>query len=221
MFEFPRAISLIKRYEGFNEIAFPDPDTGSFPYTIGYGTQYYPDGEPVKQGQLCTKGKALEYLFSEIKEIANDIDGLNLGLDDSMKEALISFVHSVGWEPFIYSSIIDYCDQEDWSNAAHEMTRWIFGTSNQVIGNLIDRRREETQLFLSEVDDNPWLSGEVLVRAFRNYDASPSQVRAIRQLEENINPYVLAEFSNSFDINNEDPFGIAEDEVRLMYNAWV
>ena len=58
-------VNLIRKYEGFNEKAYPDPSTGKSPYTIGYGTQYYPDGAPVKQGQKCTKEKALE---SQVKK---------------------------------------------------------------------------------------------------------------------------------------------------------
>jgi GH24 family phage-related lysozyme (muramidase) len=61
MSNFREAISLICKYEGFSEKAFPADDEGTF--SIGYGTQYYPDGSPVKQGQWCTKEKALENFF--------------------------------------------------------------------------------------------------------------------------------------------------------------
>ena len=45
-------IELIMKYEGFNEKSFPDPSTGTAPYTIGFGSQYYPNGEPVGKSQL-------------------------------------------------------------------------------------------------------------------------------------------------------------------------
>ena len=61
MYLYQDAISIIKAFEGFNEKAYPDPVTGSDPYTFGYGTQFYPDGSQVKQGHCCTKEKALEY----------------------------------------------------------------------------------------------------------------------------------------------------------------
>jgi hypothetical protein len=76
---------------------------------------------------------------------------------------------------------------------------------------LIDRRREEVELFLREIDANPWVSTEVLLKAFRNYSAAPHQVRAIRELEEKINPYALAEFANSFKVD-EDPWGLVDDQ---------
>jgi hypothetical protein len=49
------------------------------------------------------------------------------------------------------------------------------------------------------------------MKAFRNYTASSKQVNAIRKLEESINPYVLAEFANAFEIQ-EDPWSFSESE---------
>jgi lysozyme len=108
------ALRLIKTFEGFNEKAFTDPTTGEEDFIIGYGTTYYPDGSQVRQGHLCTEQKAEEYLKNETDLIASEILKLNLGLDACMLNALVSFVHSVGWESFLYSSIIDCCEQEDY-----------------------------------------------------------------------------------------------------------
>lgn len=203
MSDFSSAINIIRKYEGFSEKAYPDPSTGNEPYTIGYGSQYYPDGSPVRQGQLCSKQKALEYLFNEVNVIETQLMKLNLGLDDSMRQALISFIHSIGWEPFLYSNIVDCLEREDFCGVTEEMGRWIFDPDHRVIGGLLDRRREEINLFLLEIDANPWASTEVLLKAFRTYAAAPHQIRAIRSLEENINPYVLSEFANNFQINKE------------------
>jgi len=43
-----------------------------------------------------------------------------------MEEALVSFIHSIGWDPFLYSEIIDYCDKEEWIAAAEAITHWVF-----------------------------------------------------------------------------------------------
>ena len=215
MSDLREAVALIRKYEGFNEKAFSADEAGT--YTIGYGTQYYPDGSPVKKGQWCTKEKALEYLFCEVKAIRGLLADLDIHLHGLTEQGLISFVHSVGWKPFLYSPIVDCIQQEDWAAVAEEMTHWIFDESHRVIGGLIDRRREEVELFLHEINENPWLSTEVLMRAFRNYTAAPNQVRAIRQLEENINPYVLAEFANSFAID-EDPWVFSEtDAIESLF----
>jgi len=215
MGEFREAVELIRKYEGFSEKAYPSGDNGR--YTVGYGTQYYPDGTPVKQGQWCTKEKALEYLFQEVKTIRSLLDDLKLNLDHSMEQALISFVHSIGWTPFLYSSIVDAIERDDLAEAAEEMMSWIFDKNHDVIGGLLDRRREEVALFLREIDGNPWASTEVLMTAFRNYSAAPHQVRAIRALEENINPYVLAEFANNFRITESPWIPLSSEELDTLF----
>ena len=175
MFYFVNAIDIIRKYEGFNERAYPDQSTGVAPYTIGYGTQYYPDGSPVKSGQYCTEEKALEYLQYEINCIEDDLDGLHLHIDNAMRQALISFIHSVGWKPFLYSSIIDQIEQENWAGVAEEIKCWIFDHYHTVIGNLLERRREEARLFLSHIHTETHHVGELLLEAFRNYSGAPHE----------------------------------------------
>jgi GH24 family phage-related lysozyme (muramidase) len=209
------AVALIRKYEGFSEKAFPSDEDGT--YTIGYGTQYYPDGSPVKQGQWCTKEKALEYLVSEVKAIRGLLADLKLKLDSCAEQALISFIHSIGWKPFLYSNVVDCVQQDDWAGVAEEMTHWIFDENHRVIGGLIERRREEVDLLLREIDDSPWSSTEVLMKAFRSYTAAPHQVRAIRNLEENINPYVLAEFANSFKVDEDPWLLVGSEELESVF----
>ena len=219
MSDLSRAVNLIRKYEGFNEKAYPDPSSGGEPYTVGFGTQFYPDGSPVKQGQCCSQEKALEYLFHEINVIETQLLRLNLGLDEHMHQALVSFIHSVGWESFLYSRIIDCLEVEDFSGATDEIGRWVFDADHKVIGGLLDRRREEMNLFLQEVDANPWASTEILLTAFRNYTAAPHEVRAIRSLEESINPYILSEFANSFRISDNAWEDFSNEAVDLIFNG--
>ena len=204
MFYFVNAIDIIRKYEGFNESAYPDQVTGGAPFTLGYGTQFYPDGSPVKYGQYCTKEKALEYLQHEISCIKDDLDGLNLHIDNSMRQALISFIHSVGWKAFLYSSIIDQVEQQNWVGITEEIKCWIFDQDRVVVGNLLERRREESCLFLSHINPSTSQVGEILLAAFRNYSAAPHEIQAIKKLEEGINPYLLAEFANTFQIKQAD-----------------
>ena len=219
MKDYRPAVEIIRKYEGFNERAYPDPHTGAEPYTIGFGTQFYPDGSPVKQGQRCSKEKALEYLFHEVNVIESQLLRQNLGLDDNMRQALVSFIHSVGWESFLYSHIIDHLEVEDFASATTEMSRWIFDQNHKVVGGLLERRREEMGLFLRDVDTSPWASTEVLLTAFRNYSAAPHEVRAIRALEERINPYILSEFANSFRIDDDSWEDFANECVDLIFNG--
>jgi hypothetical protein len=137
-----------------------------------------------------------------------------------MHQALISFIHSIGWEPFLYSNIVDCLEREDFCSATEEIGRWIFDEDHKAIGGLLDRRREEIALFLLDVDANPWSSTEVLLKAFRNYTAAPQQVRAIRALEENINPYVLSEFANSFLIGQETWDSFWDKEADCLFDSY-
>jgi lysozyme len=220
MFDCRRAIDIIKKYEGYSEKAYPDPVTGGAPYTLGYGTQYYPDGSPVKQGQCCTQRKALEYLSHEVEIIDTELSKLNLGLDESMRNALISFVHSIGWEPFLYSTIIDAIEVENWAAVAEEITHWIFDSYYKVIGGLVDRRREESLLFLTEVKNKTVDAGDILLSAFRNYSGQPHQIRAIQIFENNCNPYVLAEFANCFEHGFDPEVDLEYEETDSMFATW-
>jgi lysozyme len=199
MQDLPTGIDIIINYEGYNEKAFPDPTTGGAPYTIGFGTQYYPDGEPVERGQLCTYKKAKEYLLHEVEKINKLLIKEMPDLDECMKEALISFIHSIGWEPFLYSDILDTIEENKWDAAAEEMYRWVFDQDYQVISNLIHRRRDEIDLFLTGVQKNGCgFGGQLLLNAFMLFDSSPNQIKAIKRLESGIHPIILAEFANEF-----------------------
>jgi GH24 family phage-related lysozyme (muramidase) len=220
MSDFARAINLIKKYEGYSEKAYPDQVTGVAPYTFGYGTQYYPDGSPVKQGHCCTERKALEYLAHEVEIIDHELTRLNLGLDDSMRNALISFIHSIGWEPFLYSEIIDQIEIECWGAAAEEITRWIFDSYYKVIGGLVDRRREEAKLFLNEVRTSGGQDSGLLLGTFRNYTGAPHQLNAIQILENSCNPYILAEFFNAFNHREMKDLELEYGEIDPMFASW-
>ena len=218
MADYSLALELIRKYEGYNEKAYPDPFTEDAPYTFGFGTQFYPDGSPVKQGQRCTYDKAIEYLFHEVSIIDAELQKLNLGLDSYMTQALISFIHSVGWESFLYSEVIDRIESEDFHGATEVMSDWIFDAYHQVVGGLLDRRREEMQLFLTEIDPEEGYGTDILLRAFRYYVASKEQVRAIRTLESQISPYVLAEFANAFQVQDNPWPDMSDAELDAIFD---
>ena len=204
MSSFPTAFELIKKYEGFNERSFPDISTGEAPYSIGFGTQFYPDGQQVSKGQMCTYKKAEEYLTHELKDIKELLCKEDLDLVPAMEEALISFIHSVGWNSFLYSDLLDYIEEKKWDNVAEEIYRWVFDSEYNVISNLLHRRREEINLFLSGVyKENMLFSGKLLLSAFSTYTGKPNQVRAVKRLENSIHPVLLANFINEFKLSNQ------------------
>ena len=201
---FSKAIDIICKYEGYEEKAIADPVTGKKPYTFGYGSQFYPDGSPVKAGHCVTKQKALEFLRNEIYIIDSELDKLHLDIDSSMREALISFIHSIGWEAFLYSSVIDYIDVSKYHAAVDEMNRWIFDSNHKALGHLLHRRQEETNLFLSEIDTNVASLPNILLTAVKEYCGHPNQIQALVNLERRMNPYILTEFMNSYAVEPKD-----------------
>jgi lysozyme len=213
------SLLIIKTFEGFSEKAYADPDTHGAPFTIGYGTQFYPDGSPVKQGQYVTKIKALEYLKHEVELIARQLEELNLGLDESQTAALISFAHSVGWDTFLYSNIIDSLEEEDYNETVQDMSCWIFDNDHKVVGGLIDRSRHEIKLFLREQDELHSTSKDILLKAFREYNGSRGQVEAIRQLQDAINPYALSVFANEYN-NHTELVEFSDKELQTIYQDW-
>jgi len=207
---------IIKKYEGFNNKAYSDPLSDGA-WTIGFGTQFYSDGSPVQQGHRITREKADEYLLDELHVIELDLLDLNLRLDDAMVQALVSFIHSVGWSAFLYSNIVDAMDRGDVTAAVEEINKWIFDEDHKAVGGLVERRMEETTLFLSDLDD--YFAPRIpnfLLKAFRDYEASAEEVQAIRRLESSISPYVLAEFANSFGLYNRKSFFSEFDVDRIF-----
>lgn len=218
MKDYRPAIELIRKYEGFNEKAYPDPATGGAPFTFGFGSQYYPDGSPVLKGHCCTEHKALDYLIHELTIIDGLLEKENIKLDYHMNQALLSFIHSVGWEPFRYSEILDGIENEDWSPVVDCMMQWIFDHEGKAAGSLLNRRKEEVHLFLYDINPIQECSSNILLKAFRNYSGSQQEIDAIKDLEELINPYALTAFANAF---NLDRTSWIDDLLQeQLINAW-
>jgi hypothetical protein len=48
------ALPLVKEFEGCRLTAYPDPESGGEPWTIGWSTTTYDDGSPVKAGDTIS-----------------------------------------------------------------------------------------------------------------------------------------------------------------------
>ncbi|CAK6691876.1 hypothetical protein VB734_00240 [Synechococcus sp. BA-124 BA4] len=49
------ALPLVNEFEGCRLTAYPDPETGGDPWTIGWGTTTYINGTPVKVGDTISQ----------------------------------------------------------------------------------------------------------------------------------------------------------------------
>lgn len=139
------AIDLIKKYEGLSLKAYKCPAGIN---TIGYGTTSYPDGTPVKSGDVITKEKAeallLDYVINKILPNIRDLD-----LTDNQQAALSSLIYNIGWGAFSKSKCYKAIKNKDWETAFHNWD-WIKG-GGKVLKGLIKRRAEEMALFFADI----------------------------------------------------------------------
>jgi lysozyme len=139
------AIDLIKKYEGLSLKAYLCP---AHKWTIGYGCTVYPDGTPVKAGDVVTKEKAeallLDYVINKI--IPNIRD---LALTENQQTAVISLIYNIGWGAFSKSKCYKAIKDKDWGTA---YKNWDWITANgKVLNGLIKRREEERYLFFMDI----------------------------------------------------------------------
>lgn len=139
------AIDLIKKYEGLSLKAYKCPAGIA---TIGYGTTVYPDGTPVKMGDVITQTKAeallLDYVINKIMPNIRD-----LALSSNQEAALISLIYNIGWTAFAKSKCYKAIKAKDWETVFANWD-WIKG-GGKVLNGLIKRREEERYLFFSDI----------------------------------------------------------------------
>jgi lysozyme len=142
----PKAIELIKMFEGFEPNAYPDPATGAEPYTIGFGTTRYPDGKKVKLGDTCTPEQAEEWLKHYISNIH---PGITRELNDNQLSAIASFIYNLGisnWKTSTLRRKIN-TDPSDPSIAA-EFKKWN-KAGGKIMKGLTRRRAAEATVYFS------------------------------------------------------------------------
>jgi GH24 family phage-related lysozyme (muramidase) len=93
------ALPLIREFEDCRLTAYPDPGTGGEPWTIGWGSTTYEDGEPVRRGQTVSAAQAERMLTWRValdcRTLAGKVPGW-AGLSTGQRAALLSFSYNVG-----------------------------------------------------------------------------------------------------------------------------
>jgi GH24 family phage-related lysozyme (muramidase) len=93
------ALPLVKEFEGCKLTAYPDPETGDQPWTIGWGSTRHADGRPVRRGDTITQAQADALLASRLERdaqgLASRITGWG-GLSVNQRAALLSFTYNCG-----------------------------------------------------------------------------------------------------------------------------
>jgi GH24 family phage-related lysozyme (muramidase) len=138
-----QGIELIKRFEGLELTAYPDPGTGGDPWTIGYGTT-----RGVTQGMRITEEEAEAFLIDDLIAFERAVMTLiPLEMTQGEFDALVSFVYNVGPAALEESTLrrrLLAGEPRCWVYQK-ELPRWNKG-GNGVLEGLVRRRQAEADL---------------------------------------------------------------------------
>jgi len=154
-----RGIECIKHFESCLKplgngkfAAYPDPAHGWRVPTIGWGAILYPDGQPVKRGDVITQERADALLAWEVAEKAEAVRRLvRVPVNADQFAALVSFAYNVGVGNLEVSTLLKKLNAGDFDRAANEFLRWASAAGKPLPG-LVRRRKSERNLFLGKED---------------------------------------------------------------------
>lgn len=145
------AVDLAKRFEGFHGVPKHDPHR-AYPYicpagfwTIGYGHLCEPNHPPI------TEDEAEIYLEQDLVTVLKATlryCPLLATEPEGRLAAIVDFTFNLGAGRLQTSTLRRRINQRDWSQAANELQRWVYGGGKPLPG-LVLRRREESKLLLA------------------------------------------------------------------------
>ncbi|OKH19523.1 lysozyme [[Limnothrix rosea] IAM M-220] len=152
-------MDLIKKFEGIELHAYPDPLTGGDPWTIGYGSTFYESGVKVKKGDTITKEQAEKELINNCKKSfmphLEKIPHFN-EMDDYQKGALLSFAYNLGarfYGATNFETITRTLKNKDWGYMRKALVLYRNPGSNVEAG-LLRRRNAEADVWFTNVKED-------------------------------------------------------------------
>lgn len=148
-----QGIDFICSFEGFSAKPYPDPATHGEPYTIGYGTTHYPNGQKVTlDDPIVTEEEAKGYVANYIAEYISDkINELLPRLTQTQFDALCSFCYNLGVGSLRTSSLLSAIK----ANASNEEITTDFSkwdkADGRVMAGLLKRRVAEANLYCNGI----------------------------------------------------------------------
>jgi lysozyme len=137
-------IDLIRRSEGYELHAYPDPLSGGDPWTIGYGAT----GPGIKRGTVWTQQQAEARLRADVAAFGQSVlTALNgAPTTQGQFDALVSFAFNVGMRKATGSTLWKKHLAHDYAGAAAEFGKWI-NKGTPVEKGLTIRRAAEAKLY--------------------------------------------------------------------------
>jgi len=153
------AIELAKRFEGFEKRVKRGTEIAAVPYvcpagfwTIGYGHLCTQDRPPITQDEAEAYlaqdlVKALNATLRNCPVLATEPEG--------RLAAIVDFTFNLGAGRLQASTLRRRINQQDWSGAAFELRRWIYG-GGKILPGLVARRNVEVALLVnsSKIEKN-------------------------------------------------------------------
>jgi lysozyme len=138
----PEGRRVLEYFEGRRNDAYPDPATGSDPWTIGVGHT----GPEVFKGLVWTDDLVDKTLSADLKKFEDGVQYLTGELPQGLFDALVLFAFNVGLGNLTESTLLRKVRAGDLSGAAGEFQRWDKAAGKSMKG-LRRRRAAERELF--------------------------------------------------------------------------
>lgn len=123
-------------------------DDGTGKWTIATGTIRYPDGTPVKKGDVITQQKADECLAFDLKRTEDGVNRLvKVPLTQNQFDALVSFTFNLGIRNLSESTLLKKLNAKDYKGASNEFPRWNNSPNPKLKDSLTARRIREQKVF--------------------------------------------------------------------------
>jgi lysozyme len=123
-------------YEGYSgETIIPIP--GDVP-TIGFGTT-----EGVKHGDTITPPQAVKRALKDVQKFEGAIKQcVKVPLHQYEYDVFVSLSYNIGTGAFCSSTLVRKLNEQDYSGACAEISRWVYANGKKIQG-LINRRERE------------------------------------------------------------------------------
>ena len=144
----PYALALIKKFEGCELKAYPDPGTGDKPWTIGWGSTTDIQGRPITPGTVWTQPQADTRLATQVLEFAAGVDKALGGaaVTPMQKGAMVSLAYNIGVGAFTSSTLLKKHKAADYDGAAGQFLAWVKARGKTMQG-LVNRRTAEARVY--------------------------------------------------------------------------
>ena len=137
-------IALLRSFEGFSPVAYPDPATGGDPWTLGYGFT-----RGVKPGDTITPDEAEERLKVEMAEFEGGVLKACARLPSpNQLAAMTCLAYNIGLGAFQKSTVLRKHNSGETFAAANAFLLWN-KAAGAVMRGLTRRREAERALYLS------------------------------------------------------------------------